>query len=443
MPMNSAILDIERETLAVCLFDNGSVLEVSEHIEPKHLSDEKTKAIFELMLENQTREKPFDEISLINQAKSMGAKNTKELQQEINNLDTYVVSLEASRARLDDNCAAIYEFYVNKEAATRARELLDQIASGKTTDYPSAFNSAAEYIESLQDGIQGEFYNVRDILKQSVYYADDVQSGRVGQGLKIGFADVDELVNGLEPGVHILAGRPGMGKTSLAHNIILSVLENYQGNVAMFSLEMSPLETMLKMLCTMSGNDINVVKRGSMNADNFKQFVKAAEKLGNSGFKLYKHTNVNISQVKRACRKLHRKAGLNLIVIDYLQLMQTDKRQQSREREIADLSRSLQQFALKSGVPVLLLTQLNRQQENRTSKKPQLSDLRESGAIEQDAYTVSVLWQEEQPFSNDRTVVIDLELLKNRGGPTGNIKLVFEKSTTRFRDHAKVNYEYQ
>ena len=257
-------------------------------------------------------------------------------------------------------------------------------------------------------------------------------------GLPTGFRDLDELTSGLQPGnLVIVAARPGIGKSSLAMNIAHNVAVA-GGSVAVFSLEMSRHEVGMRMLCSAARVPWDRIRSKRVGPDDWVRVVQAAERLHDAPLSIVDSGNVNIVDVRAKARRMRSsKTGLALIIVDYLQLMTSAavRRPDNRQQEVAEISRSLKLLAKELGIPVLALSQLNRNPETRADKRPQLSDLRESGSLEQDSDVVAFIHRDDADPEKKKEA--ELILAKHRNGPTGSIKLMFEPSLTQFRNAAR------
>jgi replicative DNA helicase len=269
-------------------------------------------------------------------------------------------------------------------------------------------------------------------------------------GLATGYADLDRMTDGLHGSeMIVIAARPSMGKTSLAMNIVENVVLEQQLPVAVFSLEMSAEALVMRMMCSIARVNLRSIREGFMSESDFPKLTNAAGKLANSKLFIDDSAGLSILQLRARARRLHQMHGVKLFVVDYLQLLHSTARrsQENRQQEIADISSGLKALAKELKVPVLVLSQLNRELERDKSRKPRLSDLRESGAIEQDADLVGLLYKPSAGEDDDGNteeadgVPVNLLIAKQRNGPTGDVNLTFLKSYTRFESAAKVSDE--
>ena len=261
-------------------------------------------------------------------------------------------------------------------------------------------------------------------------------------GLATGFRDLDDLTSGLQPGnLVIIAARPGIGKSSLAMNIARNVAVQHEP-VAMFSLEMSRYEIGMRLLCAEARVPWDRIRNKRVGPDDWTRVVSAGETLHDAPLSIVDAGNVNIVDIRAKARRLKTgREGLSLIIVDYLQLMTgpLTRRQDNRQQEVAEISRSLKLLAKELKVPILALSQLNRNPEARADKRPQLSDLRESGSLEQDSDVVMFIHRDDADPEKKREA--ELIIAKHRNGPTGSIRLSFEPSLTQFRNAARSQSE--
>ena len=256
-------------------------------------------------------------------------------------------------------------------------------------------------------------------------------------GLSSGYRKLDEMTGGLQPGdLFILAARPSMGKTALALNIARNAAVDFGRKVAIFSLEMTTRSLVMRLLSSEAQVDFGLFRSGLISTDSHSRLMAAAGRLAEAGMWIDDTGAASILEIRAKCRRLHSQHGLDLVVVDYLQLARGDRNVQYREQEISEISRGLKGLAKELDIPVIALSQLNRGPETRKEdKRPILADLRESGAIEQDADLIAfiyrdVVYNKETEFEN----LAELIIAKQRNGPTGMVKLEFEGRFAQFRD---------
>jgi replicative DNA helicase len=309
--------------------------------------------------------------------------------------------------------------------------------------------------DAIADGAEQRIYDVArredsedaaaigDLVDDAMTELESIQNRESAYtGLPTGFRDLDDLTSGLQPGnLVIIAARPGIGKSSLAMNIARNVAVQHEP-VAMFSLEMSRYEIGMRLLCAEARVPWDRIRNKRVGPDDWTRVVSAGETLHDAPLSIVDAGNVNIVDIRAKARRLKTsKQGLSLIIVDYLQLMTSPntRRQDNRQQEVAEISRSLKLLAKELKVPIVALSQLNRNPEARADKRPQLSDLRESGSLEQDSDVVMFIHRDDLDPEKKREA--ELIMAKHRNGPTGSIRLSFEPSLTQFRNAARSQSE--
>lgn len=280
----------------------------------------------------------------------------------------------------------------------------------------------------------------RELVKDSIEGVEKLyQHKRLVTGIATGYNDLDKMCSGLQSSdLIVIAARPSMGKTSLVLNIAEHVSLEEKLPVAIFSLEMSKSQLVLRMLCSHSRVNIHRIRTGFLGESDFPHLVAAAGRLASAPIFVDDTPGINVMELRAKARRLKAKNDIKLIIVDYLQLMQSvSRRAENRQQEIAEISRAFKGLARELSIPVILISQLNRAVEGREGHRPQLSDLRESGAIEQDADMVILLLRKEYYDPEDSPGVADVIIAKQRNGPTGDMKLRFFGEFTRFEDYTE------
>lgn len=303
--------------------------------------------------------------------------------------------------------------------------------------------------------VEGKSEKIKDLVKKAISTIEDYHQ-RQGMltGVGTGFVDLDKMTSGLHGGeMIVVAARPSMGKTSLAMNIAEHVAIDERMPVGVFSLEMTSESLVLRMLCSRSRVNMRNVRDGFLAERDFPKLTGAAGKLAAAPLFIDDTSGLSILQLRAKARRMHQQFGIKLFVIDYLQLLHsTARRAENRQQEIADISNGIKSLAKELDVPVIVLSQLNRELEKDKDRKPRLSDLRESGSIEQDADVVALLYKPSRGDDEENAggggggedyeaVPVNLLIAKQRNGPTGDVHLTFLKSFTRFESAAKVSNE--
>ncbi|HLF93326.1 MAG TPA: replicative DNA helicase [Planctomycetota bacterium] len=316
--------------------------------------------------------------------------------------------------------------------ATRVTEDVDQIRD----------EAEKAIFQALARGEKGTVRTMTDILHDTFQQIQDIHDRKSRLlGMPTGYYELDDLLSGLQPGqLYIVAGRPSMGKTSFALNILENIALREGKPVLLFSLEMAASQIAQSMLCSHARVDSNLLRSGRVSEEEFQKLVLAAGAFHEARILIDDSADLSALEVRTRARRMKAKEGIQLVVVDYLQKMsarQGSRAPESRQLEISMISSNLKALAKEINVPVIALAQLNRQAEGREDRKPLLSDLRESGSIEQDADAVMLLYRDEYYNPNtEKKGVAEVILAKNRTGPVGNVELAFLKHFTRFENLA-------
>ncbi len=327
---------------------------------------------------------------------------------------------------------------------------------GRVYDYEGEVDALLDEVERdvlriSESRAQGDALTTKELVNKAIGTIENFFS-RKGTltGLATGYPDLDRMTDGLHGSeMIVIAARPSMGKTSLAMNIVEHIVLEDKLPAAVFSLEMSAEALVLRMMCSIARVNLRSIREGFMSESDFPKLTSAAGKLANAKLFIDDSAGLSILQLRARARRLAQQHDIKLFVVDYLQLLHSTARraQENRQQEISDISSGLKALAKELKVPVLVLSQLNRELERDKNRKPRLSDLRESGAIEQDADLVGLLYKPSSGDDDDMTseeadgVPVNLLIAKQRNGPTGDVNLTFLKSYTRFESAAKVSDE--
>jgi len=328
---------------------------------------------------------------------------------------------------------------------------------GRVYDYEGEVDALLDEVERdvlriSESRVQGGVVTTKELVGKAIGTIENFFS-RKGTltGVATGFADLDRMTDGLHGSeMIVIAARPSMGKTSLAMNIVEHVVLEQKLPAAVFSLEMSAEALVLRMMCSLARVNLRSIREGFMSEADFPKLTGAAGRLANAPLFIDDSAGLSILQLRARARRLAQQHGIKLFVVDYLQLLHSTARrsQENRQQEIADISSGIKALAKELKVPMLVLSQLNRELERDKSRKPRLSDLRESGAIEQDADVVGLLYKPNAGEDDDNVTAeepdglpVNLLIAKQRNGPTGDVNLTFLKPYTRFESAAKVSDE--
>jgi replicative DNA helicase len=433
-------LDAERSVLASILIDNDNMAKALEHITPDDFYKAGHGKIYRTMIDLYERAEPIDLITLTNYLAKADILDTLGGALYLSDL----VSDIPTSANIVYHCKIIKEKSILRNLIGAARDITticfeDHYYIDETLD------KAEKMIFAISEHrVKASFVPVKDVLKDTIALVQNLFQRKEGiSGLPTGFTDLDMLTTGFYPGdLIILGARPSMGKTALCLNIAQNVAIQTGETVAMFSLEMSKEQLVMRMLCSEAEVDANRIRSGHHSRDEFMKLTNAATRLSEAKI-FIDDSNNTVLEIRAKARRLKSEHGLGLIIIDYLQLMggTHGRGSESREREIAEISRSLKSLAKELNVPIIALSQLNRGVEARVDKHPNLSDLRESGAIEQDADVILFLYRDEYYNTNNESNkgLVELNVAKQRNGPTNTIKLTFIHQYTTFRNYSPRN----
>ncbi len=435
-----ANVEAERSILGAILLDNLAYNQAAEHLRAEDFSLDSHRRIYARMADLAESSRPIDMITLVEELD-----RRKELQ-AIGDV-AYISSLLDGVP--DRPSIEHYIKIVRDKALLRGLIHVANAAIGRAADQADLAedilnDTEAEIFQLSEKRIGRGFMDVREIIKESFGSVDAfLQRGQRITGLETHYERLDEKTSGLQRAdLIIIAARPSMGKTALALNIAENVAIKDHKVVAVFSLEMSKEALLQRLLCSTAVVDSHKFRTGSLWKDDLAKVQHAMGQLAEAPIFIDDAPGISISEMRAKARRLLQKKGqLDLIIVDYLQLMSGGgKRYENRTQEVSAISRGLKALAKEMNVPVIALSQLSRAPESRSSEdhRPQLADLRESGSIEQDADVVAFIFREEIYKPNDPELegVAEIILRKQRNGPTGTIKLAFLKNSTRFENLA-------
>ncbi len=435
-------VEAEQSILGAVLLENDALLKALEILTPEDFYRESHRRLFNVMIELFEKNEAIDLITVAD-----ALKRRSELD-DVGGV-TYLSSL-ASQIPTAANVR--YHSKIVKEKAL-LRGLLRSATEIAAKVYESTMEAdeMVDYAERTIFDISDKrtktsFFSLKEVIKSSFELIEHLYDKKEAiTGVPSGFADLDEQTTGFQPGdLVIIGGRPSMGKTALGLNIAQHVALELKEPVAIFSLEMSKEQLALRMLCSEAMVDSNSVRKGFIRKEDWHKLTSAAGRLAEAPIFIDDSSGTSVLEMRAKARrlKMEHHGGLGLVVVDYLQLMRGRGNFERREQEISEISRSLKGLAKELKVPVIALSQLNRGVESRVDKRPSLADLRESGAIEQDADVIIFLYRDEvyqkdNPQNKGKAEAI---IAKQRNGPIGTVHLTFLSSCTRFVPHAKMEY---
>ena len=429
VPPHSA--EAEQSVIGSMLMDKEAIITASEILIDDDFYNHQYAVLFNSMVELFNEGKPVDLITLQNKLKE------KDIPAE-------VCSLEFIRdiiAAVPTSANVKYYATIVSEKATLRRliKVTESITNECYLDKENLENILAETEKKVFDIIQnrssGDFVSIKDIVIKSLESIESAAKSKGSvTGIATGFYDLDYKMAGLQPSDLILvAARPSMGKTAFVLNIAEYVAVKNNITTAIFSLEMSKDQLVKRIISMNSKVDSQAIRSGELKDEDWIKLVESAKFIGNSGLIIDDTPGISISELRSKCRKFKLEHNLGLVIIDYLQLMSGNKKSQSREQEISEISRSLKALAREINAPVIALSQLSRAVEQRPDKRPMLSDLRESGAIEQDADVVMFIYRDDYyNKDSEEAGVSEIIIGKQRNGPTGTVKLAWLSQYTKF-----------
>jgi len=429
-------IEAETSTLGSMLIDRDAIAKVIDILEPEDFYKEAHRAVYEAICMLFEKGEPADLITVTEALREQGK------------LDKVGGAVFISSLANSVPTAANVEYYAK---IVKDRAILRALVKAGTSIAASAYEASTDVEVALDEAEQAIFQiaqkksiqsytDIKRVLVEAFERIEYLYSNKGGvTGVASGFPDVDNITSGFQPSdLIIIAGRPGMGKTAFALNILENAARRDGVPCAIFSLEMSKEQLAQRMLCSVAGVDGQRLRTGFLRDDDWPKLSFALGKLSEAAIFVDDTPSISIMEIRAKARRIRAEHNLGLIVVDYLQLMVGRYRTENRQQEVTEISRSLKQLARELEVPVVALSQLSRAVEQRTEKIPSLADLRESGSLEQDADVVIFLYRDDYyNLDSDRKGIMDVIVAKQRNGPTGKVSLVFLKEFGRFESLEK------
>lgn len=424
-------LDAEESILGGMMLSKDAIADVVETLRGEDFYKPANETIYDVILDLYARGEPADAVTVANALQKAGSLARV-------GGATYLHTLIASVPT-----AANAGYYAQ---IVRERAMLRKLVEAGTRIVQMGYDAEGD-TDDLVNRAQTEIYQVTERRTAEDYVrlgeimehtANEIE--RMGEhgddtvGVPTGFTEFDDLTNGLHPGqMIVIAARPGVGKSTLALDMARSAAIAARQCTVIFSLEMGKQELSMRLLSAESGVPLQNLRRGEVSEQDWTTLAAKMSRMHDAPLYIDDSPNMALTEIRAKCRRLKQQHDLQLIVIDYLQLMSSGKRVESRQQEVSEFSRSLKLLAKELEVPVIALSQLNRSSEQRTDKRPMISDLRESGSIEQDADMVLLIHREdmydpESPHAGEADIIV----AKHRNGPTGEIKVAFQGARSRF-----------
>lgn len=429
-------VESEQSILGSIILDKDAIITVAETINPSDFYKEAHKIIYESMLKLNSNNEPIDLITLIEELRKEG---------HLDNIGgiSYLTSLSTivpTTSNVKYYANIVKEKSVMRQLIKASNEIIN-LGYDASTDVQDILDKAEKNIFDISQEKSGDDIQPINLVLQDTFDMIErlcTQKGDV-TGITTGFADLNKKINGLQrTDLILLAARPAMGKTAFSLNIVQNAALKGDASVAVFSLEMSKEQLVQRILSAQSNVELNKIKTGTLSESDWPRIIDAMAVLSEANIFIDDTPGIKISEIRSKCRKLKIEKGLDLIMIDYLQLMEGEGKNENRQQEIAKISRSLKILAKELDCPVVALSQLSRSPELRKDHRPILSDLRESGSIEQDADIVMFLYRDEYYHDDsEKKNIGEVIIAKNRHGETGNVELVWFGQVQKFADKVR------
>ena len=432
LPPHSA--EAEEAVLGSLIIDPDAIFDVASFLRPEAFYQAKNRSIYSAILGLNERRDPIDFITLLEELRR------REELEKVGG-EAYVIDLiNAVPTSVNaKNYARVVEAAALRRKMINAASTIANLAYDEAEDINVVIDRAEQTLFSIsEDRTTRDLVPIKQIADT---YLDRIQAlheqGGDIVGVPTGFSDLDRLLGGLNKSdLLILAARPGMGKTSLQNGIALTAALRHGKRVAMFNLEMSGEQLVQRMVASETKIDSQRLRRGQLFDHEWPIFMEAIGRLSETRIFIDDTPSITPNQLRTKCRRLYAEHGLDLIIIDYLQLMQAERSTNNRVMEISEISRGLKGLARELDVPVLAAAQLSRAVEQRQDKRPMLSDLRDSGSIEQDADIVMFIYRDDyyNPDTTERPNIAELNIAKHRNGPTGSVDLYWHSKLATFKN---------
>ncbi|HEY1212675.1 MAG TPA: replicative DNA helicase [Bryobacteraceae bacterium] len=434
-------IEAEQAVLGAILLQGEALITAMERVTSDDFYRGAHQRIFEAIVELAEEQEPVDLITLTARL------SDKQQLEEIGGV-TYLSQLANAvpTAANVDYYAAIVE---EKSMLRRLIRTATQIVSdgyANSEDVGAMLSEAeARILEISQRRTSSGFVSIRDVLMEVFERVEHLYSHKGGStGIPSGFVDLDKMTSGFQRSdLIILAARPSVGKTAFALNVAQNVGVRAKETVAIFSLEMGAAQLVTRMICAEANVDANRMRTGFLEGDDWEKLTMAIGALSEANIYIDDTPSITVADIRAKCRRLQQEKGLGMILIDYLQLIAGRGKGDNRQQEVSEISRTLKQIARELNVPVIALSQLSRGVEQRQDKRPMMSDLRESGSIEQDADIVAFLYRDDYyDKESEKKNIIEIIIAKQRNGPVGTVELAFLKQFNKFvnmdRSHQEV-----
>ncbi len=429
--------DAEKCLLCSILIDPDAIeTTIHEKIQPDDFAFPIHATLYRTMLALHSESQPINTVTMIEKLTTIGKLDYVGNAQAIAQYESFI----QSSAMLKTYIGTVRQkSTLRKLILTSSRIIKSAHLQNQSAD--DLLNDAERLILQIRsDMISCDAASIQQLVKQAMHRLEALYNNKMNlTGIPSGFKDFDRITNGLQPGeLIIIAARPSMGKTAFTLNVAAHAAMKCKEPVAFFSLEMGAEQLVHRLIGSEARLDLSKLRRGQIERSEFSQLIAAAGNIGQAPIYIDETASLSISEMRSKCRRYVKNNSVKLIIVDYLQLMSGPEGYESKAVEVAEISKGLKGIARELKVPVIALSQLNRGVESRVDKRPMMSDLRESGAIEQDADVIAFLYREEYYLRDktpeDKIGIAEIIVAKNRNGPTGMLELRFSGNITRFVD---------
>jgi replicative DNA helicase len=429
-------IEAEQSVLGGILIENYAINKVMEILKPDDFYRESHRKIYEALIVLSERDEPADSITLTNELKNSGHLDSVGGVSYVASL----IDLVPTAANIEYYAKIVKEKAILRKLIQTSTEIITQSYEDRG-DVEGFLDEAERAIFDISENrVRPSFYPIKDVVKGSFKILERLyEKKELVTGVPSGFKDLDRMTAGFQPSdLIIVAGRPSMGKTAFCLNVAQYAAIEKKNPVAIFSLEMSKEQLVIRMLCSEAHVEGTKLRSGFLSESDWPRLTIAAGNLSDAPIYIDDTAALSVLELRAKARRLKtERGGLGMLIVDYLQLMKGRARVESRQQEISEISRSLKALAKELNIPVIAVSQLSRKTEERTGNRPQLSDLRESGAIEQDADLILFIYRDEvynRSEENPNRGKAEIIIGKQRNGPIGKIELAFLDKFTTFKE---------
>lgn len=436
-------VEVERAVLGAMLIDNEAVSKVIEVLRDEAFYDPKNRTIFKAMLSLYESSEPVETLTVFEELKKRGEDQTAGGASYVTRLSNDV----SSAANVEYHARVVLEKWILRKLISASNSIAESAYNGSEDVFDLLDAAESKIFEISEQGVKESFKSMERAVKEALELIEAIHSKKHSAvAVSSGFLELDNMLGGLQKSdLIIIAARPSMGKTAFAMSLARNAAIDHNTPVGVFSLEMTTIQLATRLISSEARINAHSIRTGKFKAEEGAKISRTVHKLTKAPIYIDDTAGISILELRAKSRRLKNEHKIELLIIDYLQLISPSAYMDSREREIAMISRSLKALAKELKIPVIALSQLNRGVEGRGDKKPMLQDLRESGAIEQDADVVMFLYRPEYyqitqfPDGSTTEGMAEVIVGKQRNGPTGDVRLKFMKEYTRF-ENLEMNY---